>query len=332
MGFMEGYNMTAGNRQMRMEQSRLDLAMRQFAEQRDDEAKRLAQTSKAAETFVKANPGVLGKLGMTDQEFANLSASEQIGVVDGYYKSQAMKQVMQELAQRERQMQADQTFADTLENRTRTQFTMPPVGSDPTGMVAFAGMPSRTATTQRVPTRDDLLAAMAAAPLSGASKELLNYHLLQGGGEGDFKFIQDDKTGHRFLRAGNTVLPSGVDTSVAAPTASPMVSPDGRFYHDGKKWVAIKQLGYPEGSTIVTENGQTVIKGPDGRILTTPRGQNLFSTMFGGGGEGATPTTSAPAAPHKAGGPATINSQAEYDALPSGAEYQDSQGNIRRKK
>lgn len=111
-----------------------------------------------------------------------------------------------------------------------------------------------------------------------------------------------------------------------------MVSPDGRFYHDGKKWVAIKQLGYPEGSTIVTENGQTVIKGPDGRILTTPRGQNLFSTMFGGGGEGATPTTSAPAAPHKAGGPATINSQAEYDALPSGAEYQDSQGNIRRKK
>lgn len=179
MGFMEGYQMTAGNRQIKLEQQRNNLALQQFAAQREDEQKRLTTASKAAEYYVKSNPDALKAMGLTDQEFANMSAAEQIGAVDGYYKSQATREVLQQIAQRQATMAADQRFADTLQQRTASSLTVPPVGSDPTGMMMFSGLPSRTATTTRVPTRDDLLAAMAAAPLSSASKEMLNYRLLQ---------------------------------------------------------------------------------------------------------------------------------------------------------
>lgn len=331
---MDGYNMMAGNRQMRLQEQQArfqnDLAMRQFAEERDEKAKRLAQTSKAAETFVKANPEVLTKLGLTDQEFANFSAEQQIGVVDGYYKSQAAQELMQQIAQRKQQMEQDQTFADTLKTRTRTM-QFPAINSDPTGMVAFAGLPSRTAqTSPRVPNRDDLLAAMAAAPLSSASRELMNYRLLQDdAATRKIEYDEDPVSGQRFATFGNMMQPSGTNPTRIAAESAPTVSPDGKFFHDGKKWVAVKQLGFPEGSTIVTENGQTVIKGPDGRLLTPPRSGSPFAALFGGS---APADGTAAASPQKGGGPAAINSQEEYDALPSGAEYRDSQGNIRRKK
>lgn len=326
MGFMEGYAMVSGNRDHKLRQQHADLAMREFAAQRDDEAKRLSQNSKAAETFIKANPAVLTKLGMTDQEFANLSASQQIGVVDGYYKSNAMQEVLQSLAQRQTQMDQDQRFADTLQSRTRTTFTAPPVGHDPAGLMDFAGLPSRTGSAQRTPNQDDLLASMAAAPLSMPSREMLNYRLLQGGaGERAIAFQEDPETGQRFATFGNQMQPSGVNPRTARASA-PTVSPDGKFFHNGRQWMPVKELGYPEGSTIVTENGQTVVKGPDGRILTAPHGSgNPFAALFGGAGPAATPAK-------PSGGAPAITSQEDYDALPSGAEYQDSQGNIRRKK
>lgn len=209
-------------------QKQNDLAMRQFAEERDDKAKRLAMTSKAAETFIKANPEVLTKLGLTDQEFANFSAEQQIGVVDGYYKSQAAQELMQQIAQRKQQLEQDQTFTDTLKARTRSNFTMPAVGSDPTGMVAFAGMPSRTATTQRVPNRDDLLASMAAAPMSSASKELMSARLLQDGlgVAPQINYSEDPETGTRFATYGNVLQPSGVNPKRAGATV-PITGPNG---------------------------------------------------------------------------------------------------------
>lgn len=325
-----GLNWRNNRQNQQINREQMDLAMRQFAEQRDDESKRLAQTSKAAETFVKANPTVLTTLGMTDQEFANLSASEQIGVVDGYYKSQAMQEVLQQLAQRKTEMEQDRTFADTLQSRTRTSVNLPAQGSDPTGLMAFAGMPSRTATATRIPTRDDLLAAMAAAPMARPSRELMSHRLVQPeAGERNIQFQEDPVSGQRFATFGNMMQPSGVNPQ-AVQTTAPTISPDGKFFHNGKQWVALKQIGYPEGSTIVTENGQTVVKGPDGRILTPPRSGSPFAAMFGGAGEPETPAAAPAGAP--GGAPAVITSQQQYDALPSGAEYQDSQGNIRRKK
>ena len=161
--------------------------------------------------------------------------------------------------------------------------------------------------------------------LSGIVREI--------GGRLVIQFQEDPVSGQRFATFGNMMQPSGTNPTRIAAESAPTVSPDGKFFHDGKKWVAVKQLGYPEGSTIVTENGQTVVKGPDGRLLTPPRSGNPLAALFGG----SAPASDGPAAasPQKGGGPATpaaVNSQEEYDALPSGAEYQDSQGNIRRKK
>lgn len=177
--FQAGLNWANNAGEQRRANQQSNLALQQFAAQREEEANRLAQTSKAAQTFIKANPEVLTKLGMTDLDFANLSASEKVGVVDGYYKSQAMQDVMQQMAARAAQDQANQQFAGALQSRLRVPMEVPAVGSDPTGLLNFSALPSRTATATRLPERDDLMAAMAAAPMSAPAKDLMSYRLLQ---------------------------------------------------------------------------------------------------------------------------------------------------------
>lgn len=250
MGFMDGYNMTAGNRQLRLQEQQAqfnnNLALQQLAEQRSNEAKRLAQTSKAAETFVKANPNVLQTVGMTDQEFANLSADQQIGVVDGFYKSQATRQVMQELAAKQRQAEQDQVFADTLRQRARTTLTIPAVGADPTGLTNFAAMPSRPVPADRALTRQDVLAAIAAAPTSPQAIDLLK--AVQSGDEASSFFNPNDVGRLREIQGA-----PGYGLAVTGPRQSQVI------YTGGPQGSSVNVPGVGDVGVITTKPGQSTI-------------------------------------------------------------------------
>lgn len=67
------------------------LAQQAQNERRDMEAKREADAGKAAEYFVKAQPGVLDALGMNEGEFQNLSARDQASAISGFMEAQAVK-------------------------------------------------------------------------------------------------------------------------------------------------------------------------------------------------------------------------------------------------
>jgi hypothetical protein len=262
------------------------LAWKQLAEQQDERVKRETAGGKAAEYFIKANPEALTKLGYTDQQFANMSASEQSGLVMGFVQDQATKQAMQKLAQEQQTMAADQAFGQDI-NRVfgRNALQTLARGDGPVPPPALNGQ--------------QLAAGISAQGWqSKRADPLLNYHMLttEGGkNAAQIAFEEDPVSGQRFATYGNQMQSSGANPNRVSAQGAPTISPDGQFFHNGRQWVAVKQLGYPEGSRIVTENGQTVVLGPDNRILTPPRGANPFAASFGAGGASpAAPAGSAP--------------------------------------
>jgi hypothetical protein len=72
-----------------------------IAEDRIQEAKKEADLGKAAEYFVKATPEALQAIGVSDGEFANMSAREQAAAVQGYMQAQTLQQAMQKFKQQQ---------------------------------------------------------------------------------------------------------------------------------------------------------------------------------------------------------------------------------------
>lgn len=103
--FVGAYNAAASKREG---QQRAQLAWAQMAEQREERYQREADAGKAAEYFFKANPDALMELGVTEKQFANMSARQQSAAAMGFVSAQAQKQVMQQLAQAAEQQAAAQ--------------------------------------------------------------------------------------------------------------------------------------------------------------------------------------------------------------------------------
>lgn len=286
------------------------VAWQQLSEQKTERVNREKAAGKAAEYFFKANPEALTKLGYSEQQLANMSASERSGLALGFVQDQATKQAMQKLAQEQQTMAADQAFGqdinrvfgrNALQTLARGDGPVPPPQLN--GGQLAAGISAQGWQSKR-------------------ADPLLNYHLLttEGGKNGaQIAFQEDPVSGQRFATYGNQMQSSGANPSRAAAQGAPVVSPDGQFFHNGRQWVPVKQLGYPEGSKIITENGQTVVQGPDGRILTPPRGANpmaaMAAAMFGGGGApmASAPAEAAPVATSRA--PAENNAAQEVTRL-----------------
>lgn len=172
-GFSEGWAVGAGmaeaQARTRLEQNRNQLAWRQLAMQEEERHKREADAGKAAEFFFKANPDALTQVGMTEQQFKNLSASQQSAAALGFVQGQAQKQVMQQLAQEAQQARADAAFGrdvsgvygrNALQTLARGNGPVIPPGVTP----------------------DQITAGLSAdAWQSKRAEPLLNYHLLAGG-------------------------------------------------------------------------------------------------------------------------------------------------------
>jgi hypothetical protein len=97
------------------------------------------------------------------------------------------------------------------------------------------------------------------------------------------QFDEDPVSGNRFATRGGVMLPSGTDP--AKIPSVPVYSPDGKMFWNGKGWAQLKDLGYPEGSTIKTVNGVNAVVDANGRILKTvgaqSAGQALADTLRG---------------------------------------------------
>lgn len=164
MGFMEGYNMTAGNRQLRLQEreasDRSALAWRQLAEQADEREKKLTQESKAAELFLLNDEERLRAIGKTPEQVKNASAQEQIGWAQGYMQSQATRQVMQQIAQQEAAARHSAAFSKAMSDVSRSSMEVP----------MLVG-PQLTVPTTRTPTASEAWRALAAEPGALQAKE-----------------------------------------------------------------------------------------------------------------------------------------------------------------
>jgi len=139
-------------------------------------------------------------------------------------------------------------------------------------------------------------------------------------------WIEDPVTGSRFLGRAKTTLPSGVNP--AKLETGPKITPDGSYYHDGKRWVGIKQQGLPAGSKFATVDGVVSVIGPDNRILDWKM-QSPMGMMLSGESSGASPAAT-PVKPGPAKLP-TVTTRAQFDALKSGDQYLGKDGITYRK-
>ena len=77
----------------------------------------------------------------------------------------------------------------------------------------------------------------------------------------------------------------------------PVYSPDGKMFWSGKGWSPLKDMGYPEGSTVKTINGVNAVVGPSGQILKTIGPQSAWHALGGdGAGNGTGSGTNQPPA------------------------------------
>jgi hypothetical protein len=113
---------------------------------------------------------------------------------------------------------------------------------------------------------------------------------------------EDPKTGFRIFSRGKTSIPTGVDPEQVKAAGGPLISPDGDYYHDGKKWVPVKQTGAPAGSKFVNMNGTVALVSPDNRILNWKMGSPLAQIVNGDDKTAAQPAA-APAAAAEAPAP-----------------------------
>ncbi len=75
--------------------------------------------------------------------------------------------------------------------------------------------------------------------------------------------------------------------------SQPVYSPDGKMFWNGKSWSQLKELGYPEGSTVSAVNGVNVLTDKNGRILKTMGAQTPGQALAGALGGGGTGTPAA---------------------------------------
>lgn len=79
----------------------------------------------------------------------------------------------------------------------------------------------------------------------------------------------------------------------------PVYSPDGRMFWSKDHWAPLRDLGFPEGSTIKTVNGVNVVMGPNGQLLKTvgtpSAGQALIDALGANGTPAPATKPSAPA-------------------------------------
>jgi len=270
MGFMEGYEMMAGNRRMKIAESQNALAWQQFAEQQAERDKRDSAAGKAAEAAYDADPDLASSMGMTKESFRNLSALDKAARVRGVYEAQGQRKLMQELAARKMEMDADSNFTQAMTDSTKFTTAMPSPS-------APGFMPDLPVQTTGTPTRASIMQAMAAHPLAWQSKRadpLLNYHLLQdpetaGLVPGVAQPISG-APGHMFVplsRGSGTVI----NTAQAKPTAvytNPEQHPAGvppkgfQWIWDGEKWKMASERGENPLSILLGNGGAVSTGGP----------------------------------------------------------------------
>lgn len=106
-GWSEGFNAATMAKQS---DSRSKLAWAELAAVEEEKLKRESDAGKAAEYFFKANPEAMAATGISEQQFANMSAREQSQAAMGFVQSQATKKIMQELADQKATQTANSAF------------------------------------------------------------------------------------------------------------------------------------------------------------------------------------------------------------------------------
>ena len=152
--FASAYNARTAGRESA---SRTRLAWAQLAEEQEERDKREAHLGKAADSFFKGMPQALSELGISETQFANMSASEKSAAAQGYMQAQTQKQIYQQLAAQQ-QAQADDQAAFGAVQRASTRTTTVP---SPTMPGAFADLNVQTTGT---PTAAGVWAELAANP------------------------------------------------------------------------------------------------------------------------------------------------------------------------
>ena len=265
--------------------------LNQQRQQNIDAYGQLFDNAKVADAMVKANPDLEQRMGMTPGQFSTLSAQDKIAATTGYIKNQGVQEMAARMkdwdaqaGQRQQQVQDDQTAGAFLQN----YLTAPETTTDPDG-------------TER-PTSPQERLSMAAGKTPGMSGRILpkvmdslaKWQAVQQkpaptDNELSTTFSEDPTTGARFANRGKQILPAGYDPDTQKD--GPVYSPDGKMFWSGKQWTPLKELGYPEGSTIKTIAGVNAVVGPTGQILKTigtqSAGQALAEALGTGKGGAA---------------------------------------------
>ena len=233
-------------------------------------------------------------LGFTDDEWKHIGTDKKIAALQGFQESQLMQAREQGLQQGALQMaqmaeaaQARRQFQQNLQGaRLGKGLDAMSAGHGPVNpqlnMEDYAQVAMNSVT-------DPLQASQIMENFSRAASYGAK---AEAGTDLNPTWIEDPTTGARFLGRGNTTLPSGINPKMV--TDGPKVSSDGRFYNTGKGWATIKELGFPEGSKFVEDNGRVSVIGPDGRILdwkqTDPFKQALSAKLGGNNAGNSTGT------------------------------------------
>lgn len=254
-----------------------------------DKWAQLNQNAKVADAMVRANPDLEQRMGMPEGAFSTLSAQDKIAATTGYIKNQGVQEFQARMAdytaqanQRQQTVQDDQTAGAFLQHYLAAPDTT--TNDD--------GSTRPTTPQERMSAAATATPGMSGRILPKVMDSLSKWQTAQEPTDEKLptSYSEDPTTGARFVTRGKQILPSGYDPKML--DKGPIKSEDGRAIFDGKKWVQLKELGYPEGSTIEVEAGVNVVKGPDGRILKTigtqSEGQALASVL------NPTPTPPAP--------------------------------------
>jgi hypothetical protein len=259
--------------------SRLGQNIERFA----DERKRQKDTDKALLTLVKSNPEQFPNV--DPEHLDSLSRADRISTITGMVRAKTMRdaadQLKSTLAFQEAQTKnipLDNTRADAFLNlqRQAQQATADKQARDEAQAEILRKAASRFAQDVGNPGSDVRSPYLAGAP--DAEGQLIDWALAKnpdainnpnvvnflhwrmanqgkGGTVGPGSFMEDPETGTRFLRQGNTVLPSGINPRKLEAQAKPILKPDGTPI-----------AGY---SVIQGPKGFTVIKTPEGTASIT---------------------------------------------------------------
>lgn len=193
-----------------------------------EEQKRIADQGKVADGLVAQYPDLLKPLNLTPEQFKNMGAKDKAPLLEGAVKGiqllqQATQQRQQQtlLDQRIREQQQQQAD-DASMNQYFQQNQMQPEPADMqqlTGDVVTNSLTGQNPNVWRTPTPQLLEGYVrqnpAAALRNAHNLSYLDKALAQGGEAITPSFIQDPRTGARFVTRGNTMLPSGNDPELA---------------------------------------------------------------------------------------------------------------------